>query len=79
MSHDNDTELKPLTRDPLSVTKLRSGAIRLALMLLLTVRATASPDETLGTLPNGAAVNIDGFDRKARVLCEVYAHVGKTR
>ena len=31
------------------------------------------------TLRNGATVNIDGFDPKAHVLCEIYAHVGKTR
>ncbi len=30
-------------------------------------------------LRNGAAVNVDGFNERKRVLCEVYAHVGKTR
>src|SRR5712691_5426516 len=37
----------PLTRRPLGVTKARNGAIWLALMLLIPVRATASPDEAL--------------------------------
>ena len=34
--------------------------------------------ETL-RLQGGATVKIDGVDRNARALCEVYAHVGRTR
>ena len=30
-------------------------------------------------LEKGVRVNIDGFNQEHRILCEVYAHIGKTR
>lgn len=55
----------------------RSVEAEIARALSMRERVSLAPAKL--TLRNGATVNIDGFDPKAHVLCEIYAHVGKTR
>jgi hypothetical protein len=51
----------------------------LAILQLLSAQTGVSLAPAKLSLTGGATVNIDGFNPDARVLCEIYAHVGRTR
>lgn len=55
------------------------SSVEVELIRLLSTRERVVLAPATLTLRNGATVRIDGVNVKARVLCEVYAHIGKTR
>lgn len=51
----------------------------LALLAALSAELGHPLVPTVVPLKNGASVDLDGFNEDARILCEVYAHIGKTK
>ncbi len=65
MKHKSDSSMQRLTEtEALTFLAMKHGWVL---------------DPVTTRLRNGASVNIDGADLKARILCEVYSHMGRLK